>query len=466
MYKSTSPAPILTIPQSWQKVFKDIQNVVEENERNTLEPPIIMASGAKSAGKSTLTRQLLNQLLTKKGFKSPIAFLEIDPGQPTFTAPGVLALHVLQKPVVGPSFTCIKMSTTETIKAHHIGQISPREDPEYYTSCIAELMAHYRTHIAPLGVPLIINTPGWVKGTGRELLQEIVEITKVTDMLALGSPGESSNLLDEILPPDESIRRYIVDANPTSPTTGPKFTPADLRTLQTICYFHLSPPGSPTYCDFSKHITAQSPWIASYYPANIAAVAAVSILDADIPQSLLTTAFTASIVSVELVPRNVLSHIMSTISPETDTSPTGDSMDLASSKNGGPGTQTTHDLIPYLPSSIPLPVTQTQTAGLAIIRDVDIKNREIQLLTPISAETMESWEKDDLAVVLVRGRLEMPVWLLWNGEVEQRWDKQGASFQTQVPYLSFTGTIGDAAKGAKEWRVRRNLMRRGQMGNG
>ena len=54
--------------------------------------------GAKNVGKSSFARVLLNRLLS---LHPRVAYLDCDPGQPEFTPPGLLSLHLVDKPVDG-----------------------------------------------------------------------------------------------------------------------------------------------------------------------------------------------------------------------------------------------------------------------------------------------------------------------------------------------------------------------------
>lgn len=55
---------------------------------------VVVVAGAKGSGKSTLCRCLVNQMLD---FVPEVAFLDLDPGQPEFTPPGVLSICILDQ---------------------------------------------------------------------------------------------------------------------------------------------------------------------------------------------------------------------------------------------------------------------------------------------------------------------------------------------------------------------------------
>lgn len=58
----------------------------------------ILISGPVNSGKSTLARKLVNYLLSQIPC---VAWLDCDMGQPEFTPPSVVSLHLLKKPITG-----------------------------------------------------------------------------------------------------------------------------------------------------------------------------------------------------------------------------------------------------------------------------------------------------------------------------------------------------------------------------
>jgi hypothetical protein len=98
----------------------------------------------------------------------------------------------------------------------------------------------------------------------------------------------------------------------------------------------------------------------------------------------------------------------------------------------------------------PLHPSVSQCAGLAVLRAIDADNLDVHLLTPIPADKIAAWDKDEKRVVLVRGRLELPAWEMLMPTEEK-----------DIPWLSY----GTGKKAGGLWRVRRNVMRRiGELG--
>ncbi|KAF3191623.1 Polynucleotide 5'-hydroxyl-kinase grc3 [Orbilia oligospora] len=449
---AVQPTPVLALPPSWQPTITALSSTKQS-------PKSIFIVGGKSVGKSTFSRYLLNNLITNSQ-QSSVAYLDLDPGQPSFTPPCILSLHKITSPILAPSFATFGF--TEIVRQHHVGYISPREDPKYYLRCAADLMREYRRLVEQgENLTLIINTCGWIKGMGRELLHELVAVCGPTDVVGL---GDVDGVFAEILPEGKGVKRHTLEAAGTGNAVGntpgsQQFTPADLRILQTIAYFHQRPKvsgisissSSPSF-DFEKHLTAVPPLIAAYKGAT-KVIHGVTILDTGIAPDLIFTALNATIVSIKLVKNDDREH------------PAIQYLENTYDENNG--------VPPYIPAnqfdgtSGLLTAEGTVTAGLAIIRGVDEASGELQLLMPMHEDEINGYLDDGYKILLCRGRDEMPVYLMWDwrdGRAGQKGRRGtgGGGGVDKMPYLDFVDGGEVTGKGAKEWKVRRNIMRRGQ----
>ena len=122
-----------------------------------------------------------------------MAFIECDVGQSEFTPVGMVALHVVETPALGAPFT----HPRQPYRAFFVGNSTPRDDPEYYIACIQELVRTYYREVSHTRawaddeeeddyhsdddedehIPLIINTQGWIKGIGYDLLLQLIHYT-------------------------------------------------------------------------------------------------------------------------------------------------------------------------------------------------------------------------------------------------------------------------------------------------
>lgn len=397
IFKSSANIPVLSVPQEWDSALLDL------NPRPVpgAEPPRIVVVGAKGAGKSTFIRLLTNTLLSST--TRTLAYLDVDPGQPEFSPPGTVSLHLLTTPILSPTFA----QNPRPLRAHHIGYASPREDPAYYTACIIDLLTHHRAYHP--NVPLIINTAGWTKGLGLELLQEICYNAQATHIIHLSSQRAQSSIIPDLA--GQHTRTYEL---PSVAGAASRFSAADLRMLKIMSYFHRC--GDDW--DFSSPLTGFAPWVVPTAGPD-AGVHAVSVLGDYIPAPLLPDALEATIVGIVLVSGEM-------VEPQEE------------------------EKMPLLRAELLPGPSECEFAGLAVVRKVDVEKGEVQLVTPVEGEEMERWEREGLRVCLVRGRLELAVWEMvcegWRGEVP------------------FVGEAGKGeGKGGGVWRVRRNVMRRGQV---
>ena len=156
----------MRVPSLWSAVADSIVKSVGV--------PTVLTCGGKNAGKSTFGRYLVNRLLSER--RCPVAFLETDVGQCEFTPPGLVSLNVLapgKGALLGPSPTHL----TTPIMSFFAGDVTPKTRPNLYMDSVRALLDEY-TKMAPQyeefgGMPLVINTHGWVKGMGLDLMRAI-----------------------------------------------------------------------------------------------------------------------------------------------------------------------------------------------------------------------------------------------------------------------------------------------------
>lgn len=75
------------------------------------------------------------------------------------------------------------------LRQHFIGDVSPQADPRRFVVMVQALYNHWRdSGCAVAGVPLVINTQGWVKGMGLDLLTECLQHTRPSHLLQVSAP--------------------------------------------------------------------------------------------------------------------------------------------------------------------------------------------------------------------------------------------------------------------------------------
>lgn len=413
VYSSPTAIPTLTVSPSWKAPISQLVDKIERScsryiSAETTGPPVIVVAGSKGVGKSTFLRTLINKALTTTDVGS-VAYLDADPGQPEFSPAGIVSLSLLTEPILGPPFTHTAVSH---VRRHSIGHSSPREDPSYYIAAVADLIATHATNHAD--VPLLINTCGWTKGIGLEVLQDILARSSLSDLVFLGV-GASS--IREIMPPHLPSAPVVFHEVPSTPVTNTRFSPRDLRMLHTMSYFHHQPTTGDW--DFRTPLTGFAPWVVPYTGSE-RGIEGINLLGDAIAPDEIATAVEGTIVAI------VLADPRQQIPLPTETAS-----------------------IPTLAGRMPL----LQCEGLAVIRAIDAAKGEVHLLTPVAGEVMQRWEMEGVKIVLVRGSLELPVWEML---------MPGGAIGDDAPWLA----VGDGKRkraGEAVWRVRRNVMRRGHL---
>ncbi|KAF8590302.1 hypothetical protein K439DRAFT_1330498 [Ramaria rubella] len=440
------------LPESWSRALDAVAPLLPPSEDAihslTIKPFVGLVRGPKKCGKSTFARTLLNRLISRY---RQVAFLDCDLGQSEFSPGGMVSLHVISNPVFGPSFT----HPTLPYRAHYVGHTTPRSSPAYYLSCIQALMQTYlmdvqyayqetlidgfsdqeetevktkevRDNRSEMFIPLVVNTQGWIKGLGGDLLrniEEIVEATAIFDM----DVQSGAFPRQQAQPP--SARLYTIRPILNSPLAT-YYTPTDYRSLSILSYFHCHFPSRGD--DGVRAWTTDLP-LCARQPWEVNCLEAIDLI-------VLFGAGFEDVVPEEL-DRAINCGVVALVCDE----------DLRMD----PPDPKFDSLWPYTQGvSAPSPTT-SYCAGLAIVRGVDVMTRTLHLLTPLPPAVFSKCR------VLVKGELELPIWGMLDyregfaeGVAGVKWEK--------VPYLQM-GSRDSKAVGGTRRRIRRNLMRRGQM---
>ncbi|KAI6179529.1 CLP1-P domain-containing protein [Aphelenchoides besseyi] len=129
---------------------------------------IIMITGCKGAGKSTMNRYMSNRYHSQG---KTVYFLDTDIGQTEFTPPGCVSLVRIDKPILTPTFLHQLCTFKSTIC---LGTISPGNYVQLYVDSVLRLFKKY-TEISDENSVLVVNSHGWVEGVGLEIMQELLE---------------------------------------------------------------------------------------------------------------------------------------------------------------------------------------------------------------------------------------------------------------------------------------------------
>uniref|UniRef100_M4C2H6 Uncharacterized protein n=1 Tax=Hyaloperonospora arabidopsidis (strain Emoy2) TaxID=559515 RepID=M4C2H6_HYAAE len=182
----------LQITEPWQATVDRLHASLVAGEDPT--PQKIVVCGGKGVGKSTFCRYLVNRLLSQFG---TVVYLDTDLGQSELIPSGLVALHALTSPLLGPGFSHMK----NPIRSFFCGNTNPGNDPLYYMKAIKSLLRLYdakwgnqrdtsSNNVSPRTrqlayAPLVINTDGWIKSMGHDLLCNVIQDTNPDHVVQL-----------------------------------------------------------------------------------------------------------------------------------------------------------------------------------------------------------------------------------------------------------------------------------------
>lgn len=148
---------------------------------------MIAVCGPKGTGKSNFARLITNQLVQWAG---ECYYLDTDCGQPEFTRPGLVSLTRVDAPVFGLPL----LRQRSPCRAHFIGDTSPESNPVGYLTAVQSLITWFFQQEFSRSAPLILNTNGWIKGLGYDLLCDVLRSLSPTLVVGLMSPNPKNNL--------------------------------------------------------------------------------------------------------------------------------------------------------------------------------------------------------------------------------------------------------------------------------
>ncbi|GAC77356.1 uncharacterized conserved protein [Moesziomyces antarcticus T-34] len=239
------------LPHAWQNALHRLATSALSAAQHPQEESVVaLIRGNRKVGKSTLSRMALERILSLgSNIGGAVAYLELDLGQSDFGPPGMVALHVFKREDAsladqGAVQAASEHATSGTgldqnnvngdrqvargacvtlgpgwcqprvpARAHFVGDVSPRDDPESYVAAVHDLIDYFRTHIQPgqadaagiqQRVPLVINTQGWIKGLGADLAARLEPLLRPTHILDVNPRGSSG-----IVPPPTRGPRWL-----------------------------------------------------------------------------------------------------------------------------------------------------------------------------------------------------------------------------------------------------------------
>ncbi|KAG0495171.1 hypothetical protein HPP92_006165 [Vanilla planifolia] len=260
--------PEIIIPSSWEEAAEAIAF-----DSTPFPPPMTMVCGAANCGKSTFSRLLLNTLLMRY---RRVGYLDADVGQPEFTAPGCISLHIIDKKT--PDLSILQMKTPE--RCIFFGHISCQQDARNHSISVFILYDYFRKEFYQIDdfdnpcktlVPLIINTSGWVQGTGYDMLVEMLQHMSPSHIVRVCFSSESGKFLNGQcwLKKHQNVPMNLVEiCAGTSSYIQPEIMRKEARMIQDlriVAYFRQCLPGEMSFACHKEFVDN----FASIHPCEI-----------------------------------------------------------------------------------------------------------------------------------------------------------------------------------------------------
>lgn len=398
VFRASPSVKVVLLYKSWINVAETIV----EHVSSKAGPPVVLMAGSRSSGKSTFAKFLTNNLVFKSGVGT-VYYLECDPKHSEYAPLGLVSLH---KVSFDFSSAFAHSHMNNCIKAHSIGDIDPKKAFFHYISAISDLLNQFRQiqQQSKKQCSLIINTPGWTKGLGLQLLEEIFQLSKTTHIVYMGADSDTETFEDfetrfsrfdfaGVLQPATILTS--VDNVSLLPGRGAdRLNSLSVQNLQLLTYFHYS---SSTHAyDFSQPITHFTPYAVPYAqpgkqaPCNHIQAFGIMFSDGILAEDV-ELCLNGTVVSLIAVSPNV----------ELLITPCGTSDE---SHKANP--------LPYLePKALSAAINPetSRCLGLGLIQSIDRRAQKIRLLTPIDCSTeLQQVDLHREKLILVRGSIQYP----------------------------------------------------------
>lgn len=393
-----------------------------------------MICGQKGSGKSTFVRTLINHVLTTNGYRDSrsvvphqnrICLLDLDPGQPEFTAPGQVSLVVLSQPVLGPPFThpiSNNSDVDQIIRAHSIAAVSPKEDPEHFLSCAMDLLDCYKkVQQQYTACSLIVNCPGWIVGVALEITSRILLSSDMTDIVHLNT-GDS--IIPEVVQvlKEASAPAVFYDLSHAPMMQASTRTSADFRAMQNLSYFHRDHKSRTGQAKWNPSpLSRHEPWLVKY-GARPDILGLMSLGEQPNPE-FLSIICEGSLLAITIVEDKSLIEDLKAKVFRTET-----------------------ERLPYIAADasglcLPPAPSKSRMVGLALLMHINKESCTLVLQTPVQHATLEACSartaEGHPKLLLIRGQYDTPGWAFQQNLHKGRHDRRSPT------YLKDTMTLHD-----------------------
>lgn len=162
----------------------------------------LITIGGKGVGKSTFVRHTLNCNLNKF---DRFLLIDLDIGQPELFVPQTVSATLVTEPILGPGY----LKNFKPEKALLFGDVNVLPSPVKYLTCVQELLKFCHSKSDFANIPWIVNTMGYNRGFGLELLMCILKFLQPTHLVQIQSSIASENF--NFIVTDTQVNAFKVD---------------------------------------------------------------------------------------------------------------------------------------------------------------------------------------------------------------------------------------------------------------
>ena len=423
-----------SVPDSWAYQLDRLALSLAVAERKNR---VVLIVGNKNTGKSSFLKLLANTLLSSANTitSAGVQVLDMDPGQPELCLSGCISLSTITSPLLGTVQSFRVEKCAEVVK--YLGFNSPNIQPLNYLRQLDQLINEVSTSKNTI---TLINSPGWVKGFGAEIVSHLNTNLDITSLIQLSDELRDLDIIREI-PWNRETEIIRLPAANRSTHSFNTYSPLIIRNAKLLSYMHYD--AMSEKFNFNP-LLLKSPYRLSYLTPtsdvrkmrSFNGIIGVSIFDsqgvaiADVPQSLECQYVALVTISAEKL------------------------FDM-----GGQDAKPSSSFPNCIHESFIHSVPNT-FHGLAIVHSVDTRNETINIYTPINTVALaEKLASGKEKLLLVKGRGEVPMDEIYSTQLikgsAMYWNNFGLSCP---PYVN--ASLNNDVIGGKTVGIRRNIQRR------
>lgn len=429
----------------------------------------VLICGPKGTGKSTFCRLLSNSILSMAQRGQPegqssehaLYFIDLDPGQPEFSPPGDISLVQVWSSNLGVPYTHPRQSPDggiRCIRSHHVGSSSPKDDPKHYLDCALDLLdVHDHLTKSRKAASVVINSFGWVQGTGLDILKRLIRTSSLSEVLylSIAGPDEVNGALASASEKAKAAFHKIE----CQPFLGRMQIASELRAMQAQSYFHLAEPEGGNLRWDCRPLTEMEALIVPYSGPK-QAVAGVMVLGEERKEEMLHSTLEGSVVGLLLIDDDGLISITDRVDHDTTESAEKEALhDEKEALHDRRRMHRTSTGIPYIAphnhTTAALSPKHSRSIGQALVRAVDIENKCFQLSTPVPSAELQLLYREGREIILVRGQLDTPAWAYKEAlEREKESSRRGLKKERDAVIDTAEGEVTQEEEDMQWWSAR------------